>query len=63
MKPIHVRIPDSHHARLEELAVAADRDFSWIVRKAVRQYLETAAETSRDTPEHAVTQRVLGIAS
>jgi predicted transcriptional regulator len=65
MKTVHVRIPDAHLAQLQQIAADRDRDLSWLMRKIVREYLQTDAETSIETSQHApprtVTQRVLGV--
>lgn len=65
MKTVHVRIPDAHVDRLQQIAVDRDRDLSWLMRKIVREYLQTEAETSIEVSQHAlsraVTQRVLGV--
>jgi len=65
VKTVHVRIPDAHLARLQQVAAERDRDLSWLMRKIVREYLQTEAETSIETSQHAlsraVTQRVLGV--
>jgi predicted transcriptional regulator len=65
VKTVHVRIPDTHLARLQQLAAERDRDLSWLMRKIVWEYLQTDVETSIETSQHAlsraVTQRVLGV--
>ena len=65
MKTVHVRIPDAHRDRLQQIAAGSDRDLSWLMRKIVREYLQNEVETSIETSQHAlsraVTQRVLGV--
>lgn len=54
MKPVSIRIPDLDLERLQQLAAAEDRDVSWLIRRAIRNYLHRDAEPSHDTREHAV---------
>ncbi len=40
MAKISVIIPDEMKAAMERAAAAEDRNISWIVRKAIEEYLE-----------------------
>lgn len=37
---VSVGFPESQHARLEEIAAAHERSIAWVVRHAVRRFLE-----------------------
>lgn len=39
-KQVVVRLPLAHHESLEKIATRDDRTVSWLVRQAVREYLE-----------------------
>lgn len=39
-KQVMVRVTSEQHRRLQDLATAQDRSISWLVRLAVRQFLD-----------------------
>lgn len=44
MAKISVIIPDEMKAEVEKIAAAQERNISWVIRKAVEQYLEETRE-------------------
>ena len=40
MAQINVRIPDEMKEELDKIAVEEERKVSWVVRKAIQQYLD-----------------------
>ena len=40
MAQINVRIPDEDRDALEQIAQEQDRNISWLVRKAIQEFLE-----------------------
>jgi len=52
MRTVHIRVPDQHVAQLEAIAAIEERDLSWIVRRAIRDFLQATLE-----PAETVAQR------
>lgn len=53
-------LPQSLDAALQEQARAEERPVSWVVRRAIRRYLENRQEANDDQHEHEQSPQPVG---
>lgn len=61
MREFHVRIPDAHLAELRELGQRDDRDIAYLIRRAIKNYLQTEEIFARHDISLSGTPRILGV--